>query len=190
MKKSSEITEFLIISIVGTLWHFIYEWSGDNALIGMIAPINESVWEHLKLLFFPTVIYSASEYYILSRRPENYITASALGLFSGMFSIAAFFYIYSGILGFTVSFLNILSFFIGLTVMLAIKKSILSKKLLGSVTALKISLAFLTVTAVLFGIWSFFSSDDCFIYTAGYITHRYKMPPKSLVSQSFSGGKK
>lgn len=155
MKKSSALTEFLIIGIVGTLWHFIYEWSGDNALIGMVAPINESVWEHLKLIFFPTVIYSVIEYFILNRKPENYIPASALGLFSGMFSIVAFFYTYSGILGFTVSFLNILSFFIGLTVMLAIKKSVLSKEMFSSVAALKISLAFLILNAVLFGIWSF-----------------------------------
>ncbi len=155
MKKSSALLEFLIIGIVGTLWHFIYEWSGDNAVVGIIAPVNESVWEHLKLLFFPTVIYSVIEYFILKDRPENYIAASTLGLFAGMLAIVTFFYTYTGILGYNVSALDILSFFIGLFTMLIIKKRILRKKTFCSKTAKYASLFFIILTSVLFGIWTF-----------------------------------
>ena len=46
---------FLIIGavftiITGTLLHFVYEWSGESLFVGIFSPINESVWEHLKLL--------------------------------------------------------------------------------------------------------------------------------------------
>ncbi len=155
MKKSSALLEFLIIGIVGTLWHFIYEWSGDNAVVGIIAPVNESVWEHLKLLFFPTVIYSVIEYFILKDRPENYIAASTLGLFAGMLAIVTFFYTYTGILGYNVSALDILSFFIGLFTMLIIKKRILRKKTFCSKTAKYASLFFIILVAFLFGFWSY-----------------------------------
>lgn len=40
---------FAFVSIVGTLWHFIYQWTGDNRLVALVCPVNESPWEHLKL---------------------------------------------------------------------------------------------------------------------------------------------
>ena len=38
--------------LLGFLNHFLYQLSGGAAFIALICPINESVWEHLKLLFF------------------------------------------------------------------------------------------------------------------------------------------
>jgi hypothetical protein len=46
---------WLITALVGTAWHFLYTWL-PNPLVGLIAPINESVWEHLKLLFWPFLL--------------------------------------------------------------------------------------------------------------------------------------
>ena len=51
--KKSFFIRFSILFFWGALWHFLYSWSGNNILVGMIAPVNESVFEHLKLLFFP-----------------------------------------------------------------------------------------------------------------------------------------
>lgn len=42
------IAEFIFIAIVGTLLHFVYDWSGQNPAVGIIAPVSESTWEHLK----------------------------------------------------------------------------------------------------------------------------------------------
>ena len=52
--------EFLIdivaISIIGTLLHFLYEFSGKNFLVAIFSAVNESVWEHLKLSFYPLAL--------------------------------------------------------------------------------------------------------------------------------------
>ena len=58
MKNQSKIFKFEVFSIIfvfilGTLLHFAFEWSNQNALIGTFSAVNESTWEHLKLLFFP-----------------------------------------------------------------------------------------------------------------------------------------
>ena len=45
--KKWEIAEFIFIAIVGTLLHFVYDWSGQNPAVGIIAPVSESTWEHL-----------------------------------------------------------------------------------------------------------------------------------------------
>jgi len=42
-----------IISGLGSLFHFIYEWSNCLSVVGIIGAVNESVWEHLKILLWP-----------------------------------------------------------------------------------------------------------------------------------------
>ena len=52
---------FMIIAMgAGTLFHFIYEWSGFHPLAGLFAPVNESTWEHLKMLFFPVLLLTGA----------------------------------------------------------------------------------------------------------------------------------
>lgn len=63
---------FLIIGavftiITGTLLHFVYEWSGESLFVGIFSPINESVWEHLKLLFFPMSVWILIGYLFLGK---------------------------------------------------------------------------------------------------------------------------
>ena len=46
---------FVIVMIAGPL-HFAYEWSGENFIVSLVAPVNESIWEHLKMVYWPTVL--------------------------------------------------------------------------------------------------------------------------------------
>ena len=68
---------FLIIGavftiITGTLLHFVYEWSGESLFVGIFSPINESVWEHLKLLFFPMSVWILIGYFIFGKTENAY----------------------------------------------------------------------------------------------------------------------
>lgn len=42
---------------VAFLQHSAYEFLGENKIVGLFAPMNESVWEHLKLAFYPMVVF-------------------------------------------------------------------------------------------------------------------------------------
>lgn len=55
--KSIFIISFIISIIIGTIIHFVYEWSGYNFIVGLLAPVNESVWEHLKLILVPATLF-------------------------------------------------------------------------------------------------------------------------------------
>ena len=48
----------LIVAALGTLFHFAYDFTGQNRLIGLFVAINESTWEHMKLLFFPLFFFA------------------------------------------------------------------------------------------------------------------------------------
>ena len=45
-------------AVLGTLSHFFYKWSGQNPVIALVSPVNESTWEHMKLVFFPILLWS------------------------------------------------------------------------------------------------------------------------------------
>ena len=155
MSAKRNIIAFFIISIIGTLSHFVYEWTGKPYLIGLFFPVNESTWEHLKLLFFPSLIYFAVVYFTLKEKPKNYISATAISIIAGMLSIVVMFYTYQGVLGKNIDFLNILIYFLGVIVTIYIMQRILKTQILSSGTANIISLFFLLLTAILFVSFSF-----------------------------------
>ncbi len=132
MKFKNNITAFFVIGLLGSLGHFFYKWSGNNQLVGMFFPVNESTWEHLKLLFFPTLIYSLFEYIFSKEKPCNYLSSLAVSLLWGMGTIVVIFYTVRGVLGFNVDFINILIYFIAIISMLSKKNKLVKNKKLCS----------------------------------------------------------
>lgn len=110
-----EIIGFVFVSVLGTIAHFIYEWSSYNIIAGLLCPVNESTWEHLKLIFLPYLIWSIIQCF-LSGKEKGYIAAKFVGVTAGMVTITAFYYTYTGIIGKNIDFLNVLSFFLGVLV--------------------------------------------------------------------------
>lgn len=125
--KKWEIAGIIFTCIVGTILHFVYEWSGNNPFVGIFAPINESTWEHLKLLFYPMLIFSIIEYYFIGKNYSNFICSKTIGIITGMFSIIAIFYTYSGILGKNYLVLDILTFIFGVCIAYIVSYYILTR---------------------------------------------------------------
>ena len=155
MSWKKNILAFIIIGAFGTLGHFLYEWTGENHIIGMFFPVNESTWEHLKLLFFPTLIYSLIEYFKNKEAFQNYFPALLLSVYKGMIIIITLFYTVKGILGFNVDFINILIYYIGVGCTIIQKNKILNSEKFASKNAFIISLTFLALTIFLFIVWSY-----------------------------------
>lgn len=102
--------------IAGTLSHFVYQWSGSNPLVGIVTPVSESTWEHMKLIFFPMLL---AAFTIIPKQKQNFpcITSSLiLGVLLGTFLIPVIFYVYSGILGYHLLSLDIATFIISVLV--------------------------------------------------------------------------
>ena len=87
------------IIIFGTLLHFAYEWSGNNSIVGIFGSVNESTWEHLKLLFWPAFIFSIVEFICIGRHYKNYIAAKAVSFYIGIFMIISLVNTYTGVVG-------------------------------------------------------------------------------------------
>ena len=101
-----------MVSIIGTIMHFIYRLSGNNILVGIIAPINESIWEHTKLIFFPMLLYSLCFSGDIKKNYPCITSATYAGTAAGVLLIIISFYTYSGVLGYHNAVIDTLIFYV------------------------------------------------------------------------------
>ncbi len=92
--------------------HFAYELSGKNIIIAVFSSVNESVWEHVKILLIPFLLWSIAEYYLLRPHIKRLITARCAGALTIMLCCVCFFFIYSGVWGSHVLWIDIVSAFL------------------------------------------------------------------------------
>lgn len=70
--KKAFIIGAIITSILGVISHFLYEWSGENKFVALFCAVNESTWEHLKLLFFPFLLWIIISHFVLNDTSKEY----------------------------------------------------------------------------------------------------------------------
>ena len=67
-----EVISFLWIVLVGGFMHEVYRLSGYWQPIALIAPVNESAWEHMKMFFWPGLFIVVVQYLVMRQRVTNF----------------------------------------------------------------------------------------------------------------------
>ena len=141
----------LIISL-GTLLHFTFEWSGFQPIVGVFSAVNESVWEHLKIAFMPSILFAIIEYRFLYKRTNNFFFAKALGIYSIMVIIPVIFYAYTIFIEHNLT-IDIISFMFAIIVgqlvsfkMLTFKQQPKNLRLISIIALIILGLAFIVFT--------------------------------------------
>ena len=101
---------FSLCSLAGTILHFLYEWTNESVLIAPFSAVNESTWEHMKLLYFPLLAFAL----IQSRFSKEYCDfwrVKYIGFTVGLTGIPVVFYTYNGVFGKSPDWINISIFF-------------------------------------------------------------------------------
>jgi len=94
-----ELIGIAVISILGSVLHFAFAWSGNWPPMGVIAAVNESVWEHLKIAFWPALFYALFEYPFFRGFAKNFVIAKAAGIYVMPAAIVVLFYSYTAVIG-------------------------------------------------------------------------------------------
>ena len=102
---------FAVTSLVGTLLHFMYEWLGGALWVAPFSGVNESTWEHMKLLFWPMLIFAVVQSFFFRDRADFWCI-TLRGIVLGLVLIPVIFYTYNGAFGKSPDWLNIAIFFI------------------------------------------------------------------------------
>jgi hypothetical protein len=168
-----EITGVLFILGVGSLLHFVFAWSGNSPVVAPFGAVNESVWEHLKLAFWPATAWALLERAPLKTRVSNFWLGKAIGIILMPLGIFVLFYFYTFLLGDHVFLLNIAIFVIAVV----LGQYVSYRLLTGDERSPSLNVAapaLVVVLAILFIVFTFFP-PEVGLFRDG-ITHTYGMP--------------
>lgn len=107
-----ELAGFLFVGAAGTLLHFVYDWSGRALFAAAFSAVNESTWEHMKLLFVPFFFFTMAQFLVFADPLRDFLAAKAAGLCVGLVTIPVVFYTLTGAFGETPDWVNIAIFFL------------------------------------------------------------------------------
>ncbi len=111
-KIRAGVIGFLIVGAAGTLLHFVYEWTGEKSVAALFSAVNESIWEHMKLLFVPLFLLALIQSVYAEKRQPLFWCAKLCGTLVGLLVIPMVYYTYTGALGVSADWFNITIFFI------------------------------------------------------------------------------
>ncbi len=101
-----------IIFILGSLFHFLYEFSNQNPIVSLIAAVNESVWEHNKMVVLPPILFWITFYFIKGKQfgidKNKWFTSALIAVLTMIIIIPIFYYFYTGAFGIEALWIDIL----------------------------------------------------------------------------------
>lgn len=107
----SQLCGFVFTVIGGTLLHFLYGWTNNSLPVTPFSAVNESTWEHMKLMYFPMFIIALiqNRYF---KENKSFWCVKLIGILMGLILIPVLFYTYNGAFGKSPSWLNIAVFYL------------------------------------------------------------------------------
>ncbi len=118
---------FAVTSLLGTVLHFLYDLSGEAAFVALFSGVNESTWEHMKLLFFSMFIFALFEKRFF-RDKSNFWCVKLIGFLTGLALIPVLFYTYNGVIGKSPDWINIAIFFVAAAVAFYVETRLFKKE--------------------------------------------------------------
>ncbi|MFX0028446.1 MAG: DUF6512 family protein [Candidatus Hermodarchaeota archaeon] len=150
-----EVIGIFFVTIIGSLFHFMFEWLGHWAPLGGFFPVNESVWEHLKLPFWSLLVFALIEYNFIKNYSNNLVIAKIIASLISIATILIVFYSYTTIFKIELLIVDIFSFIFGVILgQMASYKIITRKKFSNWV--IYVSWATMLILALAFFLFTYF----------------------------------
>ena len=160
MKRSIGLWQFLGFAVTafgGTVLHFLYDWLGEAKWIAPFSGVNESTWEHMKLLFWPMLIFAVVQSLFFKNRKDLWCV-KLCGILLGLSLIPVLFYTYNGAIGKSPDWLNITIFFISAALAFIYETRLFNENRLVCRSP-KIPIAALSMIAILFVVFTFLTPE-------------------------------
>jgi hypothetical protein len=159
MKRSIGLWQlwgFALTSLGGTLLHFLYDWTGGALAVAPFSGINESTWEHMKLLFWPMLFFAVVQS-LFFRDRQDFWCIKLKGTLLGLILIPVLFYTYNGVIGASPDWINIAIFFVSAAAAYLYEKRKFDQE--APCKHPKIAIVLLAVVALLFVLFTFRAPD-------------------------------
>ncbi|MBO5852979.1 MAG: hypothetical protein J6Q74_04130 [Clostridia bacterium] len=160
MKQNLSIWQFggfTLAVLGGTLLHFLYDWTNGSSLVSPFSSINESTWEHMKLLYFPMLLFALLQSSFF-KEYKNFWCVKLIGVLSGLLLIPVIFYTYNGVFGKSPDWINITIFFIAAAVAFILEWTLFKKNTI-SCKRPWLAFAIILFIGILFVVFTFFTPE-------------------------------
>jgi len=148
------IISLIFLSLFGTFLHFTHGWFKNGILLHIFSAINESTWEHMKLLVAPTLLVGIFQYIVLRDSFPNILNSILILLTVQILSIPLLYEPLRVVLKRVHFIITILIFF--LSIILGIFMEYIFLLSGAFLFDEKISLIFILILTVLFGIFTYY----------------------------------
>ena len=149
-----QVAGFIFTSVLGTFLHFLFELTGGSVIAALFSAVNESIWEHMKLIYYPMVLFAVIEYRIWGREEPRFWCIKLAGIALGLALIPTVYYLYTGILGVSADWFNVTIFFIAAAAAYRLETGLFEQQQ-GCMLSPGISVAILLAVAAAFTLLTF-----------------------------------
>lgn len=138
----------------GVLLHFVYGWSRNSLLVAFIAPTNESLFEHLKLLMTPFLLWSLAEYAYYGQYMHAFVPGKVIGLWLGFALMIGLHLLYVQLLGRRVVWMDIGIFAVSVFAAFVVSEFVMTLEFFDSAGLEVLFDGLLVITAMLFAVFT------------------------------------
>jgi hypothetical protein len=129
--------------------------SSNQPIVGAFSAVNESVWEHLKMVFWPSLLLTVIEYQLLRKAANNFFAAKTIGAYLMVIVIPLVFYSYTALSGKSIFTIDISSFVVAVIIGQLLSYKLLAYKQLPR-NLNKIAVAAIILLALAFIVFTYY----------------------------------
>jgi hypothetical protein len=114
LERIVEFSLWMIIpvGIVGSVLHFLFDWTKHNRFVAVFAAVNESYWEHVKMAIWPVFLLQGILFGAGGFHYSSFVPAATIALYSIPISMVGLVFLYKAIFRRNILWLDISLFFV------------------------------------------------------------------------------
>lgn len=132
----------LPLGVLGSLLHFLFDWTKHNKVAAIFSAVNESYWEHIKIAIWPVMLLQVVLFCLGGYQYASFIPAATIALYSLPISMVGLVFLYKAITKRNILWIDITVFFVIIAIAQTLFVLILGE-LAASPTTIVVSLLFL-----------------------------------------------
>lgn len=126
----------LPLGILGSLLHFLFDWSQHNRFVAFFSAVNESYWEHIKIAIWPVLLLQVVLFAWGGYKYAAFIPAATISLYSLPISMVGLVFLYKMMFQRNILWIDISVFFIVIAITQTLFVLLLQQLAASSVTVL------------------------------------------------------
>jgi hypothetical protein len=151
---STSLWMIVPLGLLGSVLHFLFDWTRHNRFVALFSAVNESYWEHIKIAIWPVLLLQIVLFSLGGYQFPSYVPASTIALYSIPVTMVGLVFLYKSVTKRNILWLDISIFFVCIAIAQSIFVQVLGQLSATSGTVVMSSL-FLLGLIVAFLLFTF-----------------------------------